>query len=231
MATQAGEQRSGDGGRPLVRKAIEREQALEELRREGRGWRGCPLGETATQLVLGDGPATATLMFIGEAPGYHEDKQGVPFVGPAGRLLNEGLAKAGIDREAVYVTNVEKFRPWIPVGGGSSGRPAAGKNRQPKQSEINACRPWLEREIAIVEPQIICCLGAVAARWVLGKEFRLTQQRGEWLPSPYAPSVLATLHPAYVLIQPDASRAAIEETFFGDLRRVAERYQSLRPAA
>jgi DNA polymerase len=226
MATQPVEQPGARSrGSSPVRRAIEREQALDELRREAKDWRGCPLWETATQLVLGDGPATAQLMFVGEAPGYHEDKQGVPFVGPAGRLLNEGLERAGIDREAVYVTNVEKFRPWVPASGRAS---AAGKNRQPKQSEINACRTWLEREIAIVEPRIICCLGAVAAKWLLGKDFKLTQQRGEWLASSYAPHVLATVHPAYVLIQPDESRATVEETFFGDLRRVAERDESLR---
>jgi DNA polymerase len=207
----------------MVRDAIDREEALARLRQDAQGWRGCPLWERATHLVLGDGPATAAVMFIGEAPGFQEDKQGIPFVGPAGRLLNEALAQAGIERDAVYVTNVEKFRPWTAAANGRG----PGKNRPPKQSEINACRPWLEREIAIVQPRIICCLGAVAAKWVLGKDFKLTQQRGEWLTSPYAPEVLATLHPAYVLIQPDESRPAIEGTLFADLRRVGERLQAL----
>src|SRR4051812_28778687 len=167
-----------------ARREIEREQALADLRREAKGWRGCPLAETATQFVFGDGPATAGLMFVGEAPGLQEDKQGVPFVGPAGRLVNAGLAKAGLERAQVYVTNTERFRPWVPGG-------KTGKNRPPKQSEINACRGWLEREIAIIQPRMICCLGAVAARWVLGKDFKLTQQRGEWQSSSYAPDVLA----------------------------------------
>ena len=213
---------SPPGARAAVQRAREREHALEAARQEAQTWRGCTLADTATQIVFGSGPATAQLMVIGEAPGYHEDKQGVPFVGPAGRLLGEALQRAGIDRDTIYVTNVEKFRPWVPTGGGASSGRAAGKNRPPKQSEINACRSWLEREIAIVQPQLILCLGAVAAKWVLGKDFKLTQQRGQWQSSLYAPRVLATLHPAYVLIQPDESRAQVEATFFGDVATVGE---------
>ena len=218
--------RLGPAGR-----ALDTERALDDARREAKDWRGCVLAETATQFVFGDGPATAALMFIGEAPGYHEDKQGVPFVGPAGRLLNDALERAGLDRSDVYVTNVERFRPWLPVGGSPSGGRAAGKNRQPKQSEINACRAWLEREIAIIQPRIICCLGAVAAKWVLGKDFKLTQQRGQWLTSPHAPHVSAILHPAYVLIQPEESREQIEAAFFGDVQTVADRLRHLSAAA
>jgi DNA polymerase len=224
MATET--ETRGPAGR-----ALDKERALDDARREAKEWRGCVLAEAATQFVFGDGPATAELMFIGEAPGYHEDKQGIPFVGPAGRLLAEAFERARdpsggrmINREDVYVTNVEKFRPWLPVG-------KMGKNRQPKQSEINACRPWLEREIAIVQPRIICCLGAVAAKWVLGKDFKLTQQRGEWHSSQYAPNVLATLHPAYVLIQPEESREQIEATFFGDIQAVADRLRHPDTAA
>jgi DNA polymerase len=200
--------------------ADEKERALDEVRRQAAGWRGCPLAETATRLVFGSGPATARVMLIGEAPGYYEDQEGIPFVGPAGRLLNQALAQAGLRREQVYVTNVEKFRPWVPDG-------KTGKNRAPKQSEINACRPWLEREIEIIRPPIIVCLGAPAARWVLGKDFKLTQQRGQWLASAYAPHVLATIHPAFVLIQPAESRRRWEQVLFEDFRAVAQKLQEL----
>jgi DNA polymerase len=160
-------------------------------------------------------------MFIGEAPGAQEDKQGVPFVGPAGRIFDEALAQAGIPRHEVFVSNTVKHRPWIAAPGGR------GKNRAPKQSEINACRYWLDQELAIVRPRIIGCLGALAAKAILGKEFKLTQQRGEWFASDAASSVLATLHPSYVLIQPPESYERVRETFFADIGRIAERYREI----
>jgi uracil-DNA glycosylase len=211
---------------------------LDELRQEAATCRACPLWETGTQTVFGAGPAGARLMLIGEAPGYYEDRQGTPFVGPAGRLLDEALAQAGLQREAIYVTNVVKHRPWTPGQRDSAaldddapirvvrrGRVGSrqGKNRAPKQSEINACRPWLERELELVKPQVVGCLGALAAKWVLGKDFKLTQQRGTWLSSPAAPHVLATVHPAFVLIQPEESVGRWRETFFADLRALTER--------
>jgi uracil-DNA glycosylase len=192
---------------------------LDELRQEAATCRACPLWENGTQTVFGAGPAGARLMLIGEAPGYYEDRQGTPFVGPAGRLLDEALAQAGLQREAIYVTNVVKHRPWTPGG-------RQGKNRAPKQSEINACRPWLERELELVKPQVVGCLGALAAKWVLGKDFKLTQQRGTWLSSPLAPHVLATVHPAFVLIQPEESVGRWRETFFADVRALTERLRS-----
>jgi DNA polymerase len=156
-------------------------------------------------------------MFIGEAPGQTEDERGVPFVGRAGALFDEALAAAGIPRDAVYVTNTVKHRPWLQVG-------RRQKNRPPKQSEINACRQWLTQELAIVQPRIIGCLGALAAKWVLGKDFRLTEQRGQWLSAEAAPHVLATVHPSYVLIQPAESYERWRESFFADVRRIGERF-------
>src|SRR6266542_303132 len=143
-----------------------KERALDELRGKAAHWRGCPLAEGATQIVFGVGPATARVMFIGEAPSKYEDEEGVPFVGPAGAIFNKALARAKLDRDEAYVTNVEKFKH----------SKKAGRNQPPKQSEINACRPWLLKEIAIVQPEIICCLGALAAKWVLGRDFKLMQQ-------------------------------------------------------
>lgn len=204
----------------LYQTDAERHAALEQARHQAASCRACPLWQIGTQTVFGAGPATARLMCLGEAPGQQEDRQGLPFVGPAGRLLDQALAQAGIPRGEVYVTNVVKHRPWVPQNG-------RGKNRPPRQSEVNACRPWLERELAIVRPSLIACLGALAARAILGKDFRLSQQRGQWFASPVAPHVLATVHPAYVLIQPPESLDRVREAFFADLRRVGERYREL----
>jgi DNA polymerase len=201
--------------------AAEREAALRRVRSAAADCRACPLWEIGNQTVFGAGPATAKLMFIGEAPGHNEDVQGVPFVGPAGRLFDEALAQAGMPREEVFVTNIVKHRPWIPVNN-------RAKNRAPKQSEINACRPWLQEELAIVQPAIIACIGAPAARVILGKEFRLTQQRGQWMESDAAEHVIATIHPAYVLIQPEESFAGWRDILLADFRLIGERYRELR---
>ncbi|MBI4492274.1 MAG: UdgX family uracil-DNA binding protein [Chloroflexi bacterium] len=200
--------------------AAERERALEQVRRTAARCRACPLWEIGTQTVFGVGPATARLVLIGEAPGYQEDQQGMPFVGPAGKLLDEALAEAGLSRPGVYITNIVKHRPWVPGG-------AHGKNRPPRQSEITACRPWLAQELAIVRPRIIGCLGALAAREILGKGFRLTEQRGQWFEAEAAPHVLATIHPSYVLIQPHESHDRLRAHLFSDLRRIAERYRQV----
>jgi uracil-DNA glycosylase family protein len=192
-----------------------KKRALAALRRAAADWRGCPLAKGATQIVFGAGPATARMIMIGEAPSTHEDRAGVPFVGPAGHILDAALEKAGLDREDLYVTNVEKFKH----------RRAGGRNTAPRTSEINFCRPWLEREIAIIQPEIIACLGALASKWVLGNDTSVMKCRGKWLSSPYAPHVLATIHPAYVLSRRDAaSRERWERTLVADLRKVAHRY-------
>jgi len=195
-------------------------ETLAQLAVRARGCRACPLWEGATQTVFGAGPPDARLVLVGEAPGEHEDRLGLPFVGPAGRLLDQLLAEVGLDRATLYITNVVKHRPWVQQG-------AQRKNRTPRASEIAACRPWLEAELTLLRPQIAVCLGAVAARALLGKQFRLTEQRGQWFATPAIPHVLATLHPAYVLIQPPETLAAMRAVLAADLAQVAARYREL----
>ena len=188
---------------------------LPRLRKAAAGCRACPLWQTGTQTVFGEGPAGAPVMLVGEQPGDREDIEGRPFVGPAGRILDEALAEAGIDRDATYVTNAVKHFKWE----------ARGKRRihaKPTWSEAMACRPWLEAEIAVVRPRVIVCLGAVAAQSLLGKQFRVTKQRGEWIESDLAELVTATIHPSAILRQRDAdARHAELGRFVDDLRKVA----------
>jgi uracil-DNA glycosylase, family 4 len=154
-------------------------------------------------------------MFVGEQPGNDEDLAGEPFVGPAGKLLERALEQAGIDRGLIYVTNVVKHFKWEP----------RGKRRihaKPNPVEVSACLPWLQAEIAAVKPKILVCLGATAAQALLGKQFRVTQQRGEILPSALAPVVMATVHPSSILRAPDATRHAEMDRFIYDLKKVAQ---------
>ncbi len=191
--------------------------AIDDVRAEAMVCTRCPLYAIGTQTVFGAGPADAKVMFVGEAPGAQEDRAGEPFVGPAGRLFDEALAEAGIDRSTVYVTNAVKHRPWVRSDSGRQ------KNRAPKQSEINACALWLDREIEIVAPSIICCLGAVAAKRVLGKSFRLMDQRGQWFTGEGGQDVLATVHPSFVMIQRQDARENWMATLIDDLREVNKR--------
>jgi len=188
---------------------------LDELRAEAAGCRACPLWETATQTVFGEGSESAEVMFVGEQPGDQEDKQGRPFVGPAGRVLDEALEGAGIDRATTYVTNAVKHFKWE----------ARGKRRihaKPTWSEQTACRPWLESELEVVRPRILVCLGATAAQSLLGKQFRVTKERGRWLDSELAEYVTATIHPSLILRQrDDESRRREMDGFVEDLRLVA----------
>ena len=189
---------------------------LPELREAAASCKACDLYKTGTQTIFGEGNPKAKVMMIGEQPGNSEDLEGKPFVGPAGRLLDKALEQAGIDRSKVYVTNVVKHFKWILVG----------KRRihsKPNAREIAACRPWLVAEIAQVKPKVIVCLGATAAQALLGKNFRVTRQRGEFVPSPLAPYVLATVHPSAILPAPDdRAREAEIESLVADLRKVAE---------
>jgi uracil-DNA glycosylase family protein len=188
---------------------------LGKLRDASAGCKACPLWETGTQTVFGEGLARAEVMLVGEQPGDREDREGRPFVGPAGRLLDEALEEAGIDRSLAYVTNVVKHFKWT----------ARGKRRihaKPSWGEIAACRPWLEAELAVVRPRVLVCLGATAAQALLGRDFRVTQRRGELVESELAPVATATVHPSSILRAPDEeSRRADYAAFVDDLRLVA----------
>jgi DNA polymerase len=188
---------------------------LDELREEAAGCRACPLWQTGTQTVFGEGGARAKVVFVGEQPGDQEDEQGRPFVGPAGRLLDEGLELAGIERSATYVTNAVKHFKWT----------ARGKRRihaKPSWSEIAACHPWLEAELDVIRPEVLVCLGATAAQALLGKQFRVTKERGTWVESELAPHVTATIHPSSILRQrTDEDRHREMKSFVNDLKLVA----------
>jgi len=181
---------------------LARQPSLDELRTLAEGCRACSLWREATQTVFGDGSVRARLLFVGEQPGNSEDLEGAPFVGPAGQLLDRALVEAGIDRESVYVTNVVKHFKWK--------RARTGKRRihdKPNRGEVEACRPWLEAEVARVGPELIVALGATAAQALLGQGFRLTRQRGEILDSDLG-ATMATIHPSAVLRAPDEREAA-----------------------
>src|ERR687886_2439072 len=189
--------------------------SLDELRQAARGCRGCDLFLTGTQTVFGEGPSRAEVMMVGEQPGDQEDRAGQPFVGPAGRVLDEALDEVGIDRSRVYVTNVVKHFKWV----------AKGKRRihsKPNAREIRACLPWLNAELAVVKPKVIVLLGATAAQALLGSTFRVTQQRGKPITgSNLAPHLVATVHPASILRMPDPERREAEgRAFVEDLKVV-----------
>ena len=190
-------------------------RTLAALRATAAGCRGCPLWARATQTVFGEGPRRARVMMVGEQPGHDEDLVGKPFVGPAGRVLDRTLEADGIARTDVYVTtNVVKHFKWG----------AKGKRRihaKPNRMEIAACLPWLEAELDIVKPAVLVCLGATAAQALLGPKFRVTKQRGQWVPARWAPHVMATVHPSAILRAPDdAARHAEMERFVADLKRI-----------
>jgi DNA polymerase len=187
--------------------------SLPRLREAAADCRACPLWERGTQTVFGEGAARSVAMFVGEQPGDREDREGRPFVGPAGRLLDDALQQAGIDRDAAYVTNAVKHFKWEP----------RGKRRihaKPSWSELAACRPWLEAELSVVRPRVLVCLGATAAQSLLGRQFRVTQHRGEWVESELAERVTATIHPSAILRAGDRRQAELD-AFVDDLRFVA----------
>jgi uracil-DNA glycosylase len=186
--------------------------SVTKLREAAAGCKACPLWESGTQTVFGEGSAKAEVMFVGEQPGDQEDLAGKPFVGPAGKLLDKAMEEAGIDRSLAYVTNVVKHFKWK----------AQGKRRihqKPNWREITACFPWLEAELAVVKPRVLVPLGATAAQALLGRQFRVTQRRGEPVESELAPVVIATVHPSSIL-RSDNREAEFEE-LVSDLRVVA----------
>jgi len=185
---------------------------LKKLQEAAAGCKACPLWKTGTQTVFGEGLVKSEVMFVGEQPGDQEDKAGAPFVGPAGKLLDRAMEEAGIDRSLAYVTNVVKHFKWK----------AQGKRRihqKPNWSEITACFPWLEAELAVVKPRVLVCLGATAAQALLGRQFRVTQHRGEPVESDLAPVVIATVHPSSILRSDD--REAEFAAFVSDLKTIA----------
>ena len=189
--------------------------SLAEVAAAARSCTACPLHECGTQTVFGEGPSPASLLLVGEQPGDREDLAGRPFVGPAGGLLDRALAAAGIDRADAYLTNVVKHFKWRP----------AGKRRihqKPNAAEVTACRPWLDRELELVQPSVVVLLGATAAQALLGRSFRVTQSRGHLMEWDRAPLALATVHPSSILRAPDAAARERETAaFIADLRVAA----------
>jgi uracil-DNA glycosylase len=203
-------------GRVSAAEYVPERPSLAKLREAAAGCRACHLWELGTQTVFGEGSPDAQVMFVGEQPGDQEDKEGRPFVGPAGKMLDRALEEAGIDRSLAYVTNAVKHFKWE----------ARGKRRihaKPNWTELAACRPWLDAELAVVSPRVLVCLGATAAQSLLGKQFRVTQHRGEWVESDLAEHVTATIHPSAILRQrDDESRRREFAAFVDDLRIVAK---------
>jgi uracil-DNA glycosylase len=187
---------------------------LSALKAAAADCKACDLWKKGTQTVFGDGSRRANVLFIGEQPGNEEDLTGKPFVGPAGKLFDNALEEAGIDRKQTYVTNVVKHFKWEPRG-------KRRIHKKPNAMEIAACRPWLEAEIALVKPEVIVALGATAAQALLGPKFRVTKQRGQFIESALAPYVMATVHPSSILRAPDDETRRLEyRRFVDDLKKL-----------
>jgi uracil-DNA glycosylase family protein len=198
----------------LAETLIPADASLDVLRSAASTCKACDLWERGTQTVFGEGEEGARLVLVGEQPGDREDLEGLPFVGPAGRILDAGLEAAGIDRRLAYVTNVVKHFKWEPRG-------KVRLHKTPNAAEIHACRPWLEAELRVLRPSVLVCLGATAAKALLGASFKVSTDRGRLVPSDLAPSVLATVHPSSILRAEGPDREAAMEAFVDDLRVVA----------
>jgi DNA polymerase len=186
--------------------------------------KACDLWKRGTQTVFGEGGPKARVMLVGEQPGDQEDIQGHPFVGPAGRVLDKAFEEAGIDRKEVYVTNAVKHFKWEPRG-------KRRIHKKPNSLEITACKPWIEAEIQVVRPEVIVCLGATAAQALLGRQFKVSTQRGVWVESPLAPFVMATVHPSSLLRAPDdETRRRETKRFVVDLKRIHEALEKHKAA-
>jgi DNA polymerase len=212
-----------DEKRPRTLDFLPDDRDLASLGRAAARCCGCSLYLRATQTVFGEGPATARVVVVGEQPGDHEDRQGRPFVGPAGRILDEALAEAGLDRSSVYLTNAVKHFSFEERG-------KRRIHKKPRASEVKACRPWLEAELEAIRPDVLVLLGATASQAVFGARFRVSEERGKLLTSPLAPVVLATAHPSSILRAPDdAARDAALEALVADLRVAANELARRRP--
>jgi DNA polymerase len=189
-------------------------ESLKKTRQDAKACRDCPLWANATQTVFGAGDPHARVMLVGEQPGDEEDKQGLPFVGPAGRLLDRALEAAGVDREHLYVTNAVKHFKWEPRG-------KRRLHKTPAQREIDACHQWIEREIALVKPHVIVALGSTAAKALIGRGFKVSVQRGQFVESPLAPHVFATFHPSALLrLREETEKEAAFDQLVGDLKLI-----------
>lgn len=198
---------------------MDKHEAMEQLRAETIAALTPLLTEDQTQVVFGDGDPHSPLMLVGEAPGPQEDQQGTPFVGKSGQLLEKTLAQLGLQREQLWISNTVKVWPTTRQG-------RSLKTRPPQAAEKKASRPFFDREVALLQPQVILCVGGTAAQALIGKDFKITQERGEWREGPHAIPTIATLHPSYILrlqgIAPDQAAQALED-FTTDLRRAALR--------
>jgi uracil-DNA glycosylase len=197
---------------------------ITKLRAASEGCRGCHLFKVGTQTVFGEGPSRARVIVVGEQPGDQEDRAGRPFVGPSGKLLDRAFDAAGIDRDDVYVTNAVKHFKWA--------KDARSKRRihaTPNAGEIKACFPWLQNEIALIKPQVIVCLGATAAKVLLGRTFSVMKKRGVAIESEWAPAVFATVHPSAVLRAPKEQRVIAERLFIADMRKVGRYLEKHAP--
>jgi len=208
MATRKSSQSSAED-------LIPEQPTLPSLKEAAADCKACDLWERGTQTVFGEGRRRAKVFLIGEQPGNEEDLTGKPFVGPAGRLLDAALEEVGIDRSQTYVTNVVKHFKWEPRG-------KRRIHKKPNAQEIAACRPWLQAELALIKPQVIVALGATAAQALLGAQFRVTKQRGDFIESSLAPYVMATVHPSSILRAPDEETRRLEHArFIEDLKKLA----------
>lgn len=197
------------------------DRSLPSLRAASKGCRGCDLYCNATQTVFGEGPSDAKVVFIGEQPGDNEDLQGRPFVGPAGQLMDELLQEAGVDRKQVYVTNTVKHFKFVQRG-------RIRLHQKPGAREVNSCLPWLDAEMEAIKPPMVVALGATAAQAIMGKQFRITQSRGEVMPCKYGDWFMAAIHPSAILrIPDDAGRSRARSDFVSDMRKVAQKMQQL----
>lgn len=194
-------------------------QSLTKLKAAAPECRGCDLYRHATQVVFGEGPQDAKVVMVGEQPGDEEDRKGHPFIGPSGRLLSRAMHETGLDRERIYVTNAVKHFKFV----------ERGKRRihaKPNGIEISACRPWLEAELAAIEPELVVCLGATAAQSLMGRDFRITAERAKFFPHKWAKEIVATVHPSAILRVPDRFEEEYR-LFIHDLQVIAARVHEL----